>query len=149
MAQFVTGERTIGEAAVDGLLAGLLAGVGMALYLLAAAGLGGEAPLAVLARFDVGGNASPLAGGLTHLATAAVYGAVFGGLRHLLPRARTDQWWWAAGLGLAFGLALWALAMGAWLSPESPLRGLPPVHFALAHAGYGLVLGGLMARFGR
>lgn len=137
--------KTFSEAAADGLLAGLVAGMGMALYLLAAAGLGGEAPLAALARFDVSGGASPLAGALAHLATAAVYGAAFGGLRRLIPFRRGDRRIGAV-LGLVFGLALWGLALAVLLPASAPLRGLPPVHFGVAHVVYGVLLGGVVSR---
>lgn len=135
-----TQPQTFGEAAVEGLLAGSLAGVVMALYLLAASGLSGEGPATLLARFDGTGGGQPLTGALNHLAVSAVYGAAFGGLRRFIPFRRND---WRLGLlcGLAFGLALWALALSVLLPAASPLRAIPPVHFAVAHAIYGLVLG--------
>lgn len=135
-----TQPQTFGEAAVEGLLAGSLAGVVMALYLLAISGLNGEGPATLLARFDGTGGGLPLAGALNHLAVSAVYGALFGSLRHLIPFRRND---WRLGVlcGLAFGLALWALALGVLLPTASPLRAIAPVHFAVAHGVYGLVLG--------
>jgi hypothetical protein len=127
------------------LLAGGVAGVAMAVYLLAAAGLSGEGPATLLARFDGSGSGLSVAGALNHLAVAAVYGAVFGGLRHLIPFRRND---WRLGLlcGLAFGLALWAVALAVLLPAASPLRAIAPVHFAVAHGVYGLIIGYMVQR---
>ena len=46
-----TGTKSSGDAAVDGLLAGLGAGIAMAAYLIVAGVLGGESPVLVLSRF--------------------------------------------------------------------------------------------------
>jgi hypothetical protein len=140
-----TQPQTISEAAVEGLLAGSLAGVVMALYLLAASGLSGEGPATLLARFDGSGNGLPVAGALNHLAVAVVYGAVFGSLRHIVPFRRSD---WRLGLlcGPAYGLALLGLALGVILPAASPLRAIAPVHFAVAHGVYGLIIGYMVQR---
>lgn len=140
-----TQPQTFGEAAVEGLLAGSLAGVVMALYLLAVSGLNGEGPATLLARFDGTGGGQPLTGALNHLAVSAVYGAAFGGLRHITPFRRNE---WRLGLlcGLAYGLALWAMALGLLLPAASPLRAIAPVHFGIAHVVYGLILGFLVQR---
>jgi hypothetical protein len=137
--------QTAGDAAVDGLLAGGAAGVGMAAYLLIAEWIGGMAALTVLGRFDPAGNGSPVAGVLAHLAVSAVYGAFFGGLRHLIPFRRSD---WRLGLlcGLAYGLALLGLALGVLLPAASPLRAIAPVHFGVAHGVYGLIVGFMVNR---
>lgn len=131
---------TLSDAAVDGLLAGGAAGVAMALYLLIAVWIGGVGPVETLGRFDPAGSGSPVAGALAHLAVAAVYGALFGGLRRFIP-FRRDDWRLGALCGLAFGLALWAVAVGVLLPLGSPLRAIAPVHFAAAHGVYGVVLG--------
>lgn len=140
-----TQPQTIGEAAVEGLLAGGVAGLVMAVYLLAAVGLSGEGPTTLLARFDGSGNGLPLAGALNHLAVSAVYGALFGGLRHLIPFRRNDSRL-SVLCGLAYGLGLLGLALGVLLPAASPLRAIAPVHFGLAHVVYGLVLGWLTGR---
>lgn len=132
--------KTFSEAAADGLLAGLAAGMGMALYLLGAEWLSGIGPAEMFGRFDPGSSGSPVVGALAHLAVSAVYGALFGGLHRLLPIRRND-WRLSALGGLAFGLAVWAGAMLVLLPAASPLRAVTPVHFAVAHAVYGLALG--------
>lgn len=136
-----TPTRTWGDAAVDGLLAGVAAGAVMAIYVLAVGVLSGHTWQAVLSQFDPGLTPLPLTGGLTHLAVAGVYGALFGvawrGLRRFVPRLPA----WTAGL--AYGLLLWVLAVlvtssrpaGEWL------RALPPLHLLAAHLLYGAALG--------
>ncbi|MBI3359591.1 MAG: hypothetical protein HY023_00595 [Chloroflexi bacterium] len=139
----LTGDKTtMGDAAVDGLIAGIGAGVLMAAVLIVAGLLVGDGPGVVLGRFDPGAAASPVTGGLMHLAVSGVYGALFGLGRRLMsgwpPLSRLPGWL----IGLAYGLLLWAVAQ-ALLPPgtESPLRELPALHFALAHAAFGLTLG--------
>jgi hypothetical protein len=142
-------KHTWGDAAVDGLLAGVAAGLVMAVYVLVVGLLAGHAWQTILAQFDPGQSPLPLTGGLTHLAVAGVYGALFGVTWRLLQRI------WprlpAAAAGLVFGLALWALAVlvtstrpsGEWL------RALPAVHLAAAHLLYGVVLGVALQRLYR
>jgi uncharacterized membrane protein YagU involved in acid resistance len=133
-----------GDAAVDGLIFGVVAGLGMGLYLLLAGLTGGDSVAVTLARFDASQTASPLMGLFTHLAVSAVYGAVFAlGWRLAARLARVPVWAGAA----AYGLLLWALAATVFLSSgATPLRATPPVHFAVAHLIYGLLLGVGMAR---
>jgi len=134
-------KRSWGDAAVDGLLGGVAAGVAMAVYLLVVGLLGGHPWQAVLAQFDPGPTPLPLTGGLTHLAVAAVYGALFGvawrPLHQVWPRLP------AVLAGLAYGLALWVLAVLVTSSRASGewLRVLPAAHLAGAHLLYGVILG--------
>jgi hypothetical protein len=45
-------------------------------------------------------------------------------------------------MGLGYGLVLFGLARGVLLTAvDSPLLQVTPVHFAIAHALYGLILG--------
>jgi hypothetical protein len=140
--------QTWGDAAVDGLLYGVAAGLTMALFLLGAGTLRGQAWLAMLAQFDPGLAARPAAGAVTHLAVAGVYGAVFGLLWRAGARWSPGLPVWAAGL--LFGLGVWlvAVVVTAARGPEASgwLSGIPPLEFALAHVLYGLVLGLLGAR---
>jgi hypothetical protein len=131
---------TPGEAAVDGLLAGVGAGAAMAAYLLGIGWLVGEAPADMLGRFDPSAGGSALVGLLAHLATAGVYGGLFGLgwriLRRFWPRLP------GALVGLVYGLLLYGLAQGVLLPwANSALLAIPPVHFAIAHLIYGLALG--------
>ena len=78
-----TKPKRSGDAAVDGLGRGLIAGLLMGAYLLAVGMLSGAALPALMARFAaVDGNPPALIGALTHLGTSAVYGALFGVLWH-------------------------------------------------------------------
>jgi hypothetical protein len=147
-------ERTdsAGDAAVDGLLSGIAAGLVMGVYLVVVGLLGGESVAAVLRQFDSTGNKSPLTGLLLHLAVAAVYGALFAvGYRfigRMLPVVRSHRigrWRWLAGL--LYGLILWLLAHGLLLPvADSTLREIPTVHFAIAHAIYGVTLALVLLR---
>jgi hypothetical protein len=137
-------ETTAGDAAVDGLLAGGMAGVLMAVYLTVAGLTWGDGIGATLGRFDPGGTANPVVGVIAHLAVSGVYGALFGVGWRLASRARL----WPRLLayawpgGLAYGLALWGLAAAVFLpGAASALRAIPPLHFTVAHIVYGLALG--------
>jgi hypothetical protein len=138
---------TFGEAAVNGLLAGMGAGVLMAVYLILSGWAQGETTAAILERFDPRqAEPSPLTGLLTHLAVAGVYGLLFGAGWRLTPRR------WQRGPapvfgGLAFGLGLFVLAETVFLpGAASTLRAFSVVHFAIAHLVYGLMLGALSGR---
>ncbi len=132
---------TTGDAAVDGLLAGIAAGGLMAAYLILVGLAQGEAVGTRLGRFDPGQEGSPMTGLLAHLAVAGVYGALFGAGWRLTPSR------WRTGParvfgGLTFALALFIFAERVLLpGAASGLRAIPVMHFAVAHAVYGLTLG--------
>ena len=144
----VTRKATIGDAAVDGLLAGGGAGLAMTAYLLVASLVIGAHWRVVLGHFDPGSESSPVAGILAHLAVAGVYGVFFGLAAWFTPRRwrrRLPGWL----MGLAYGLLLWFLAQTVLLpGTNSSLQALPRLHFALGHAVYGLVLGLLINQTG-
>jgi hypothetical protein len=140
---------SFGDSAVDGLLAGAGAGLLMAVYLTAAGVVSGQSLAAILAQFDPSPDPSPATGALAHLAVAGVYGVIFAlawnGLRRIWP---VGPGWLA---GLVYGVLLWGVALlllrlpgGA--TPESWLAGVAPIHLAVAHWLYGLVLGWLLGR---
>ncbi len=140
---------SLGDSAVDGLLAGTLAGLLMAVYLTVVGMLDGQVWTTILAQFDPSPTPSALTGTLAHLAVSGVYGVFFGiawrWLRRLWPRV--PGWL----LGLAYGLALWGVALLLLRLPAAAttagwLAGAAPVHLALAHALYGLALGVLLGR---
>ena len=79
-------EVKTGDAAADGLLKGIVAGVVMAAYLVLAGLVVGEGPGTVLARFTPGEETSVVTGTLVHLAVSAVYGALFGAIWHMVRR---------------------------------------------------------------
>ncbi|MFQ5880583.1 MAG: hypothetical protein ACE5IZ_10475 [Dehalococcoidia bacterium] len=153
--QLTQKERTIGDAAVDGLFRGIIAGALMAAYLVAVGLAAGEGPGTVLARFAPGEGASPLVGALLHLAVSGVYGMLFGLGWHLITRRwpfgrlRAGSF---GGLpawvgGLVYVVALLILTEVVILpGTDSPLREVPFVHFALAHIIYGMTLGFLISR---
>lgn len=139
-------KTTNGDAAVDGLFSGVVAGLLMAAYLALIGLARGEGPGLVLGRFDPGEGASPLTGILAHLAVAGVYGILFAMMRRLISRWRRPPAWLA---GLLYGIALLVLAKTVSLRVAGvnwPLLEIPGLHFALAHGVYGLTLGFLLGR---
>ncbi len=138
-----------GDAAVEGLLNGILAGVAMALLLVLVQAAGGVAPLAVLSYFDLGENASPFVGAFTHIAVSGIYGVIFGMVAAILARAIGERMSLAVWLLLGLGYGLLVFGVAEWIvlpRTLSPLRELPPWLFASAHVLYGLVLGLLAGR---
>ncbi|MBI4790321.1 MAG: hypothetical protein HY782_25085 [Chloroflexi bacterium] len=142
----VLGHKAIGwgDAAVDGLLNGVLAGLAMGLYLAASALLWGDAPATVLARFDPSAQPSPVVGTLLHLAVSGVYGALFGIIWEFAGRSRVNVRAWMGGL--AYGLLLLAIAATAITSGATWLKAIPFIHVTVAHIIYGLALGYLTGR---
>ena len=134
-------ERGWGDAAVDGLLAGVAAGVLMAIYVLVIGLLGGTGWAEVLAQFDPSTDPQPVTGALTHLAVAGVYGAIFGLVWRLVSALWPRLPGWLGGL--AFGLVLWGLAMAVTASGAMGdwMRTVAPIHFLVAHVLYGIALG--------
>ena len=135
---------TIGDAAVEGLLVGIVAGVAMAAFILVVEFLGGVSPVTVLGYFDVSHNGSPLAGLFTHLAVAGVYGVVFGLLWSRLTRLGRG---WIIAAGVVYGFVI--LRIAEWIilpSTATPLSQVPFWVMAIAHGIYGAALG---VQFGR
>jgi hypothetical protein len=145
---FVTQRRkSIGDVAVDGLLAGMGAGVVMGIFLVIIGWITGTGPAEMLGRFDPANNGAPVIGGLLHLAVSGIYGAVFAiALRFLAGR-------WPAldrailPVGAAYGMILWLVAHLVLLpGMSSHLSLIAPLQFAIAHLFFGLVLGYLLGR---
>jgi uncharacterized membrane protein YagU involved in acid resistance len=83
----------------------------------------------MLGRFDPGAAASPLVGGLAHLAMSAIYGILFAlSWRLLLSRWLGRVPLWLTGLAYGLILLLAATAVGLPLS-DSPLKEIPPTAF--------------------
>lgn len=136
---------TVADAAVEGLLSGIAAGVLMAFSLIGLGLITGDAPASVLGRFDPGEQAAPLTGGLAHLAVSGVYGILFGLGWHFLQRRLPALPAWLGGL--VYGVVLFGLAEALLLpATGSPLGEIPAAQFGLAHVVYGLSLGLLTGR---
>jgi hypothetical protein len=79
-------------------------------------------------------------------AVSGVYGLLFGAGRRLIAvvaGGRVPGWL----AGAVFGLALYALAVGALLPASgSPLQQVPALHLGVAHLLYGVTLGLLTSR---
>ncbi|MBX7250753.1 MAG: DUF1440 domain-containing protein [Candidatus Promineofilum sp.] len=139
-------KKTIGDVAVDGLLAGMAAGLAMVGVLLAAGLLNGISVTETLGRFDPGSDASPVVGALLHLAVAGLYGVVFAVISRLAgPRFGGSRYGWL--LGAAYGLLVWVVAQFVLLPRLGiTLADISPAQFIPAHLIYGIVLGYLLGR---
>ncbi len=135
-------KKSLGDTAVDGLVAGLPAGVGMAVVLALAGLVSGRPPLVTLSYFDPTHSGRWLTGLLAHLAVAAIYGVVFALLMAAVGRIRPSASRLVALWGVVYGLALLAVAYGVWLTAvPSPLAQIAAWQMALGHVVYGLGLG--------
>lgn len=135
-------KKSLGDTAVDGLVAGLPAGVGMAVVLTLTGLVSGRPPLVTLSYFDPAQSGRWLTGLLAHLAVAAIYGVVFALLLAAAGRLRPSVSRLVALWGVVYGLALLAVAYGVWLTAvPSPLAQIAAWQMALAHVVYGLGLG--------
>jgi heme A synthase len=141
--------KTIGDAAIDGLLAGIVAGLVMILFLLVTRILSGGSLAEVIGRFDPSGANNLVTGALAHLAVSAIYGAIFGLLFIVLIRLRPTlrRFGWLAGL--IYGLLLYAIALGAFSAGiDSGLADYSAPVLLISHALYGLVAGFVVGRKG-
>lgn len=141
-AQRAMRKKNAGDMAVDGLLAGILAGLAMAAYLILAGLLSDSSPAIILGRFDPGHDGRWLFGSLAHIAVSGVYGAgfalLFAGMLRWRPLLLRFGWL----AGLLFGLVLFMIARGVLLPiTGSPLLQNSTAHLLIAHAIYGLILG--------
>jgi hypothetical protein len=127
----------------------------MAIYLALAGLLLGRGGVEMLGLFDPAMAGNALTGMLAHLAVAGIYGVIFALLVLGLGRIRLLQQAQARPsvlemiwpVGLVYGLLLFGLARGVLLTAvDSPLLQVTPVHFAIAHAVYGLILGYWLGR---
>lgn len=139
--------KQVGDVAVDGLFSGLVAGIINGGILLVGGLLIGSNPVTTWGWFDPRVSSEPIAGGLLHLAISAVYGLIFAlifqGVIRIWKRASSLGWF----IGLLYGLMLWLLAEGIFLSGlDSKLQEIPLWLFVIFHSVFGLSLGILIAR---
>lgn len=127
-----------GEAAVDGLLNGLLAGLAMLAFLLVAGLLAGGPTLQTLQSFGWERGGAPFAGVFAHLAVASFYGLLWGPIWRWLHRRSALPGWM---LGTAYGILLFALAQSLAQTLPSQLQVLNSGLLLAAHSVYGFVLG--------
>ena len=145
-------EISASDAAIDGLLSGVVAGLAMIAYIMLGAWVGGTALLATLALFAPDSGSGPLVGLLAHLAVSGIYGVVFGVLyAAVLRRPSYNPPAWlhplVGGLyGLLLLLAAWTLLLPA---TGSQLQQIPLFHLAVGHLLYGMLLGWLVYRRAR
>ncbi len=133
---------TTGDTAVDGLIAGILAGMAMAAYLVLAGLLSGVPAAVTMGRFDPGQAGNWAAGTVAHLAVSGIYGVVFallfGALLRVGPSLRRFGWL----AGLVYGLLLFAFARGILFAAlPSDMLEFAAVQLLVGHLIYGLLLG--------
>lgn len=134
----------IGDAAVEGLFSGMIAGISMAVYLGMVNLISGESLLETLARFAVSDETTPLLGFLLHLGVSGVYGLVFG----LIYQITLRRWISSPSLrssvitGSGYGIVLFILAQLVLLpGSTSPLKEISLSHLTIAHLIFGVTLG--------
>lgn len=142
---------SVGDAAVEGLIYGIAAGLVLVLFVIAFEWLAGVMPLEVLSYFGVDAGAAPWAGLFTHVAVSGIYGVVFGmlalGVARLLGERMTPGV--RLMLGALYGLLIFVVA--EWIilpRTSSPLAEMPVWALALGHVLYGVVLAWLVGRKG-
>ena len=129
-----TRPSTIGDGAVEGLLYGILAGVVMAVFLLAVSLLAYTGTMSIVRTLAVALEVSSASVVLGHFALSALYGLIWGILyRAIFVRATIPAWIW----GLFYGAILWGAS--ALLLPNE--IDLSPLISAGAHLLFGLCLG--------
>ena len=132
-----------GDAAVDGLFGGLLAGLSMAIFLILVGLTIGAGPGVTMSHFDATEGTSPWIGSMLHMAVAGVYGLTFALLYRMVVK-RVPGWL----AGLIYGAILFAMARGVLPASGSPLVTIPFWQFGIAHLLYGLVLGAMVGKRG-
>jgi hypothetical protein len=131
--------RTFGDAAAEGLIGGIAAGIVMIIFLGIAAVLQGDTITSLIGRFRPSEDLPPITGIFSHLAVSAVYGAIFGVFVRMINNWRHLP---SLFLGIVYGVLL-ALGAQLFLLPtfDSPLQEIPALIFFTAHLIYGFVLG--------
>lgn len=129
-----------GEAAVEGLLRGMAAGIAMFGFLLVAGLTLGEPGQQAILAAGAELAASPLAGMFTHLAVASFYGLLWGPAWRWTSRHSALPAWMA---GMAYGIVLFVLAESLAQALPLPLQQMDSGVMLAAHTFYGFVLGTL------
>ncbi len=148
----VNREISASDAAIDGLLSGVVGGIVMAAYLVLAMLVGGVGVQTTLVLFAPAPDSGPLMGALAHLAVSGIYGVLFGvGYAGLLRRKDYNPPAWLHAIigglyGLLLLLAAWTLILPA---TGSQLQQIPLVHLTIGHLLYGVVLGWMVYRRAR
>ena len=139
---YLAQKKSAGDTAVDGLVAGLPAGIGMAIVLTLTGLLSGRPPLVTLGYFDPAQAGNWLTGLLAHLAVSAIYGVVFALLMGIVGRIRPSLTRLVVLWGAVYGLLLLTVAYGVWFTAvTSPLSQIAAWQMGAAHVVYGLSLG--------
>jgi hypothetical protein len=128
------------EAAVEGLLRGMAAGIAMLGFLLAAGLVMGEAERQTILAASGELTMSPVTGLFAHLAVASFYGLLWGPAWRWISRHSALPAWMA---GMAYGIVLFVLAQSLAQALPLSLQQLSSGVMLAAHTCYGFVLGAL------
>jgi hypothetical protein len=128
------------EAAVEGLLRGIAAGIAMLAFLLVTGLVMGDPERQTI--LAAGGElaASPVTSLFAHLAVASFYGLLWGPAWRWISRHSALPAWMA---GMAYGIVLFVLAQSLAQALPLPLQQLSSGVMLAAHSFYGFVLGAL------
>jgi hypothetical protein len=141
----VQNQNALGDVAVNGILAGIGAGLVGALFLIILGLATGVTVSETLERFDPQQSGNAMVGIIAHLGVSAVYGVLFAVLLRPLNRRITMTTILSLVFGLIYGLALMLIAELLFTSGiKAGLGDIPRYQFALFHIIYGVTLAGLM-----
>lgn len=142
-------EHSIGDAAVDGLLNGIIAGVGMGLYVLLIF-LVNSVPAGEIIVYFGSITDSGLVSALIHLAISGIYGVLFGlAFSVISNRLRKTLSIWVVLLsGIVYGGLLWLVATYVVFNGSPSVEYIPGVHLLIAHIIFGVFLSLLTGRSG-
>jgi hypothetical protein len=129
-----------GEAAVEGLLRGMAAGIAMLGFLLVAGLLVGDSGRQAIQAASGELTASPVTVLFAHLAVASFYGLLWGPAWRWINRHSALPAWMA---GMAYGIVLFVLAQSLAQALPLPLQQMSSGVMLSAHTFYGFVLGAL------
>ncbi len=138
MSQRAQSTKSMSEAAVDGLLSGMLAGVAMLVFLVIGGMIIGSTTLETLQSLGSEQGGVPFAGFFAHLGIASFYGLLWGPAWRWLRRYSTLPGW---VLGMFYGILLFILAQSLVQTLPAPLQELNDTLMLAAHCVYGVVLG--------
>lgn len=135
----------IGDSAVDGLVGGLVAGVGMGIYLMAVGLYSRIEAWYLLETLVPIGDDNLLYTIMLHLAISMVYGAIYGALISIIRRITGPYFrnWYLVLFAVSYGLALFVYARLVLFSviAQAYFSQNLLFHLLVAHLFYSLVLG--------
>ena len=134
--------------AVQGLLSGFIASLGIMSVLVVAGLFSGISIGEAIARFDPTNGGTVLTGLLANLAVSGIYGLIFGLIYRLTIRSSTVDNLPSWVVGSVYGLLLYIVALLVLPLNQSGLLAFSAGSLLLGHIVYGGALGFFMTRLG-